>query len=65
MKLAEVLVKSSNAVSMSDARRKIEQGGVSVDDEKFLDPQTLITKEFDGKVLKVGKMGFVRIVFAK
>jgi tyrosyl-tRNA synthetase len=62
MKLAEVLVKSSNATSMSDARRKIEQGGVTISDEKLLDPQTLITKEFDGKVLKIGKMGFVRIV---
>ena len=65
MKLAEVLVKSGNASSMGDARRKIEQGGVTVDDEKLLDSQLLITKELDGKVLKVGKMGFVKIVFEK
>ena len=70
MKLVEVLVKSKNASSMGDARRKIEQGGVSlagqaVDDEKLLDSQMLITKEFDGKVMKVGKMGFVKIIFPK
>lgn len=65
MKLAELLVKSGNATSMSDARRKIEQGGVSVDDEKLLDPQIIIKNDLDGKVLKVGKMGFVKIVFKK
>lgn len=65
MKLAEVLLKSNNASSMSDARRKIEQGGVSIDDEKLTDPQMIVTKELDQKVLKVGKMGFVRIVFGK
>ncbi len=65
LKLAELLVKSDNATSMGDAKRKIEQGGVSIDEEKFLDPQAMITKEFDGKVLKIGKMGFVKIVFKK
>lgn len=65
MKLAEVLVKTNNASSMSDARRKIEQGGVSIDDEKLTDTQFVITKEFDGKVLKVGKLGFVKIIFKK
>lgn len=65
MKLAEVLVKSENATSMSDARRKIEQGGVTIADEKFLDPQLLITEELDGKVLKIGKMGFVKIMLKK
>ncbi|HBI34053.1 MAG TPA: tyrosine--tRNA ligase [Candidatus Moranbacteria bacterium] len=62
MKLSELVVKSENASSMGDARRKIEQGGVSVDDEKLLDPQMLVTKEFDGKVLKIGKLGFVKII---
>ncbi|HAR99796.1 MAG: Tyrosine-tRNA ligase [Candidatus Moranbacteria bacterium GW2011_GWC2_37_73] len=65
MKLSELVVKSENASSMGDARRKIEQGGVSVDDEKLLDPQILVTKEFDGKVLKIGKLGFVKIIFKK
>ncbi|HEX8974014.1 MAG TPA: tyrosine--tRNA ligase [Patescibacteria group bacterium] len=67
MKLAELLVKSGNATSMSDARRKIEQGGVSlagqaVDGEKLTDAQMIIGKKLDGKVLKVGKLGFVKIL---
>jgi tyrosyl-tRNA synthetase len=65
MKIAELLVKSGNATSMSEARRKMEQGGVSIDDVKLLDPQMLVSKDFDGKVLKVGKLGFVKIVFKK
>ncbi|KKP97362.1 MAG: Tyrosine-tRNA ligase [Candidatus Moranbacteria bacterium GW2011_GWE1_36_7] len=65
MKLAELLVKSSNASSMGDARRKIEQGGVSVDDEKITDAQKIIDKEFNGKVFKIGKLGFVKIIFPK
>lgn len=65
LKLAELLVKSGNATSMSDARRKIDQGGVSIDEEKLTDQQMMITAQLDGKVLKVGKMGFVKIVFKK
>ena len=65
IKLTEFLVKADMATSLGDARRKIEQGGVSIDDEKLLDSQLLITKEFDDKVLRIGKMGFVKIVFEK
>lgn len=63
MRLAELIMKSGNATSMGDARRKIEQGGVSDDDEKLIDPQMIVEKNFDSKVLKVGKMGFVKIKF--
>lgn len=65
MKLIELLVVSGNAKSLGDARRKVEQGGVSVDEQKLTDPQTLVTEEFDGKVVKIGKMGFVRVAFKK
>ena len=64
-KLVEILVESGNAKSLGDARRKIEQGGVSIDDKKITDPQEIITKEKNGKVLKIGKLGFVKIVFNK
>lgn len=63
MKLVDVVFKSGNATSMSDARRKIEQGGVSIDEEKITDPQMSMNEVFDGKVMKIGKMGFVKIVF--
>ena len=63
IKLVELLVNSGNAKSLSDARRKIEQGGVSIDDEKITDPQAVIEKDKDGKVLKIGKLGFIKIKF--
>ena len=63
MKLAEVLVESGNATSMSDAKRKIEQGGVSVDGEKILQADFILDKQYDGKIFKIGKMGFVRLKF--
>ena len=65
MKLIELLVESGNAKSFGDARRKIEQGGVSINEEKITDQQALVTKEFDGQVLKIGKLGFVKIIFTK
>lgn len=52
------------AKSKSDARRKIEQGGVSIDDEKILVGSRMLNKESDnGKVMRVGKKDFVKIVF--
>ncbi|NTW76055.1 MAG: hypothetical protein HGB34_04110 [Candidatus Moranbacteria bacterium] len=52
------------ATSKSDARRKIEQGGVSIDGERVVAGIVILSRELhDGKVLKVGKRGFVRIKF--
>ena len=50
------------ATSKSDARRKIEQGGVSLDGEKMLLASRTFVKDDDNKVLKVGKKDFVRII---
>lgn len=63
VKLLELLVSSGNATSLSDARRKIEQGGVSVDGEKILDQNLVVDPSFDGKVFKIGKLGFVKMKF--
>lgn len=63
IKLTEFLVKSGQAKSLSDARRKIEQGGVERDGEKILEWNIILDKKYDGKVFKVGKFGFVKIVF--
>ena len=63
IKLSELLVASGNATSIGDARRKIEQGGVSVDGEKILDPNLIINSSFDNKVFKIGKLGWVRVKF--
>ncbi len=59
----QLLVASNLANSNSDARRKIEQGGVSLDGEKITDPNMNIDLEHSGKIIKVGKNNFVKIVF--
>ncbi len=62
-KLIDMIAEAGLAESKSDARRKAEQGGVSIDGEK-LSEDTVLTKELhDGKVVKVGKKDFVKVVF--
>ncbi len=62
-KLTDMIAEAGLAESKSDARRKAEQGGVSIDGEK-LSEDTVLTKELhDGKVVKVGKKDFVKVVF--
>lgn len=60
-KYSDVLSENKLAESKSDARRKIEQGGVSFDGEK-LDVDAIVSEVDQYKVLKVGKKDFVRIV---
>lgn len=60
----DFMVSCELAKSKGDARRKIEQGGVSIDGEKITAGELILTKnEFNGKILKVGKINFVKIVF--
>jgi tyrosyl-tRNA synthetase len=64
IKLTELMVETSMATSLGDARRKIEQGGVSVDGEKISDYRLEMSKKSDnGKIIKVGKLHFGKIVF--
>ena len=60
-----LLVKVELAPSRSDARRAVQQGGVSVADEKVTDIQTTYGADAfgaDGLVVKRGKKKFVKIV---
>jgi len=61
-KLIDFIVRIKLASSNGDAKRKIEQGGVSLDGEIIKDIQTKISKAMDGKILKVGKREFRKIV---
>ncbi len=61
--LVDFIVLSGNAKSKGEARRKIEQGGVEIGGQKETDWQKILDKKFDGKVFKVGKLGFARIKF--
>lgn len=60
-----LLVKAELAPSRSDARRAVQQGGVSVADEKITDIQTTYGADAfgaDGLVVKRGKKKFVKII---
>jgi len=52
---------TSFAVSGSEARRFIQQGGVSVDGEKIIEVKAEMEGSSDGKVLKVGKRKWGRL----
>ena len=65
MDILALLVKTELAPSRSDARRAVEQGGVSVADEKVTDIKTAYNADFfgaDGLVVKRGKKKFVKVV---
>lgn len=60
-----VVAAAGLTASRSEARRAVEQGGVTVDGEKVSDIKTVYTKaDFagEGKVVKRGKKSFKRVV---
>ncbi len=57
--ILDLLVKTNLAPSKSEARRLVIQGGITIDDEKINDPNSLIAKkEF---IIKKGKKIFLKI----
>ena len=62
--ILSLLVKSGLTPSRSEARRAVEQGGVSVDGEKITDIKTAYGADAftDGMVLKKGKKNFRKIL---
>ena len=65
MDILALLVKTELAPSRSDARRAVEQGGVSVADEKVTDIKTAYNADSfgaDGLVVKRGKKKFVKVL---
>ena len=65
MDILALLVKTELAPSRSDARRAVEQGGVSVADEKVTDIRIAYNEDSfgaDGLVVKRGKKKFVKVI---
>ena len=65
MDILSLLVKTELAPSRSYARRAVEQGGVSVADEKVTDIRTAYNADSfgaDGLVVKRGKKKFVKVI---
>ncbi len=62
-----VVAAAGLTASRSEARRAVEQGGVTVDGEKVTDIRTVYTREDftgEGKIVKRGKKSFKRIICA-
>ena len=65
MDIMAVLVRTGLDKTRSDARRAVEQGGVTVNDEKVTDVKTTYNADFfqgDGVVVKRGKKKFVKVL---
>ena len=65
MDIMAVLVRTGLDKTRSDARRAVEQGGVTVNDEKVTDVKTTYGADFfkgDGVVVKRGKKKFVKVI---
>ncbi|MBQ3969590.1 MAG: tyrosine--tRNA ligase [Clostridia bacterium] len=64
--ILDLLVRTSLAPSKSEARRNVQQGGVSVDGEKITDVNEVVAKsviaEKGGIVLKRGKKAFRKVI---
>ena len=58
--LLTVLVKAGLAPSISEARRLVQQGGITVDDVKISDPKAQIAP--DGVIIRKGKKAFRKII---
>ncbi len=62
-KLIEVLVKSGMLASNSEARRLITQNGLGyADGDKIQDEKLILDEGFKGKILKVGKKKFLKLI---
>ena len=67
IELATILVKSGLCSSKGDARRNIQQGGVSVGDKKIIDDKKTYSKEElngEGIIIKKGKKNIIKAVLS-
>ncbi|MBI3949906.1 MAG: tyrosine--tRNA ligase [Acidobacteria bacterium] len=66
LELTKLLIQAGLAPSVREARRLIEQGGVSVDGNRVSDVRAVMeTTQEKQTLLRVGKRRFVRVVFLK
>ena len=61
-RLIDVLVGGTLAESRSDAKRKVEQGGVELTGERIDDVRYVIAEKDIDQILRVGKKEFRRLV---
>ena len=62
--IIDYLVLCGGATSKGDARRKIEQGGVSINGNKITESTYVITKADHEQVMRVGKLFFMKVIIS-
>ena len=61
-KLIDTLTSNSSVSSKSEAKRLIEGGGIKIDDDQINDINLTINKSYNGKILKIGKKKYFKII---
>ena len=61
-KLIDTLTSNSTVSSKSEAKRLIEGGGIKIDDDQINDINLTIDKSYNGKILKIGKKKYFKII---
>ena len=61
-KLIDTLTSNSTVSSKSEAKRLIEGGGIKIDDNQINDINLSINKSYNGKILKIGKKKYFKII---
>jgi len=61
LNIISLMTEAKLAASKSEARRLIDQGGVSIDDERVTDPNAMLPEK-DEFILKVGKRRFLKVI---
>ncbi len=63
IKIVEAITSKNLATSKSEAKRLIEGGGVRLDEDQVKDINQFITKNDNGKILKIGKKKLYKLNF--
>ena len=61
-KFIDTLTSNSTVSSKSEAKRLIEGGGIKIDDDQINDINLTIDKSYNGKILKIGKKKYFKII---
>ncbi len=61
-KLIDTLTSNGTVSSKSEAKRLIEGGGIKIDDNQINDINLTIDKSYNGKILKIGKKKYFKII---
>ena len=61
-KLIDTLTSNSTVSSKSEAKRLIEGGGIKIDEDQINDINLTIDKSYNGKILKIGKKKYFKII---